>query len=165
MNSAYELNYLSDSFYDKYNHKDYPEIEIKRERPYMVLLVKIDFNTFAIPFRTNVKHSYCYRFKNSNRDTDTVTALDFTKAVVVNDEKYIGNAATIDNKEYIELSRKYYFIISKFRKYLDGYNKYVDGKLNEYDAKKYKYTTLKYFNVELKSNKLDTDYAIINSEV
>lgn len=145
MKKVYELHYLTDEFYQKYNRKDYPEIETKCERPYMVLLITIDDNTFAIPFRTNIRHKYCYKFKNSNRDTDAVTGLDFTKAVVVNDEKYIGDLATIDNKEYIELNSKYYFIISKFKKYLDGYKEFVAGNLNEYESKKYRYSTLKYF--------------------
>ena len=149
MSKIYELHYLTDEFYKKYNHKDYPEIETKRERPYMVLLITIEDNTYAIPFRTNVKHKYCYKFKNSNRDTSSVTGLDFTKAVLVNDKSYIGDLATIDNKEYIELNKKYYFIISKFKKYLDGYKNYLSGNLNDYEAKKYRYSTLQYFNDEI----------------
>ena len=45
----YELHYLSKSFYDKYNENEYPEIEHKKQRPYIVLLIKIDKNTFGIP--------------------------------------------------------------------------------------------------------------------
>ena len=149
MSKIYELNYLSDDFYAKYNPSQYPEIEHKRTRPYMVLLIKIDENTFAIPFRTNVKHKYCYKFKHSGRESNTVTGLDFTKAVIVNDTKYIGGSATIDKKEFIELNNKYYFIISKFKKYVAGYAEYVNGSCNEFEAKKYQYSTLKYFHNEL----------------
>ena len=152
MSKIYELNYLSDEFYLKYNQSTYPEIEHKKTRPYMVLLIKIDDNTFAIPFRTNVKHKYCYKFKHSGRESSAVTGLDFTKAVIVNKAKYIGHPATIDNKEFVELNNKYYFIISRFRNYLAGYSDYVNGKCNEFEAKKYRYSTLKYFHNELGLN-------------
>lgn len=145
MKNIYELRYLTDEFYRRYNNEDYPEIEAKMSRPYMVLLIKIDNKTFAIPFRTNIRHSFCYKFKKSNRNTSAVTGLDFTKAVVVNNASYIGAKATIDNKEFVELNSKYYFIISKFKNYLFGYYKYIDGKANEYEAKKYRYSTLRYF--------------------
>ncbi len=145
MNTVFTLNYLSKKFYEDYNNKDYPEIETKSNRPYMVLLIQIDDNIFAIPFRTNIRHRYCYKFKNSNRPTDSVTGLDFTKAVIVNCSEYIGEETTIDNKEYIELSNKYHFIIGKFKKYLDGYICYLNGNSTEFNDKKYKFTTLKYF--------------------
>lgn len=149
MKKIYSLNYLSNDFYSKYNSVDYPEIEHKTTRPYMVLLIKIENNTYAIPFRTNIRHKYCYNFKKSNRDTQSVTGLDYTKAVIVNDVNMISQKATIDNKEFVELNNKYYFIISQFKKYVFGYYDYVDGKLNEYHSKKYKYSTLRYFHKEL----------------
>ena len=65
---AYQLNYLSAKFYEKYNSIDYPEIENTDSRPYMVVLIKIENNTFAIPFRTNVPHNSCYKFKNFVND-------------------------------------------------------------------------------------------------
>lgn len=145
MKNMYELRYLTDEFYRHYNKEEYPEIEAKMNRPYMVLLIKIDNNTFAIPFRTNIRHSFCYKFKKSNRSTSSVTGLDFTKAVVVNNASYIGARATIDNKEFVELNNKFYFIISKFRNYLSGYYKYVEGEASEYESKKYRYSTLRYF--------------------
>lgn len=149
MGKKYELKYLSEAFYQKYNPVNYPEIEQKKERPYMVMLIKIENNTFAIPFRTNVRHTACYKFKNSSRNTQSSTGLDYSKAVIVNDAKYLGNTATIDNKEYIELNSKFYFIIRQFNSYLDGYKKFINGELNEYEAKKYQFSTLRYFHNEL----------------
>lgn len=152
MNSKkkYKLNYLSADFFIKYNSTDYPEIENKDKRPYMVVLVKIENNTFAIPFRTNIPHNNCYRFKNSSRSTQSVTGLDFTKAVVVNDSKYIGVPARIDNKEYVDLNRNYLFIIEKFKKYVSDYIKFVNSNQKPYyAAKKFKFTTLKYFHDEI----------------
>lgn len=149
MNGKYQLKYLTQEFYQEYNAEQYPEIERKQERPYIVCLVNIDNNTYAIPFRTNIKHKCCYTFKNSSRDTKCSTGLDYSKAVIVNDDKFIGDEAIIDNKEYVELSNKYYFIIKQFTSYLQGYFKYANGEANQFEAKKYKFSTLKYFHKEL----------------
>ena len=148
-NKHYKLNYLSEAFYEKYTSAQFPEIETKRNRPYMVMLIKIDNNTFAVPFRTNIRHSNCYKFKQTTRQTDTVTGLDYSKAVIVNDSAYIGDAARINDKEYDELDRNYYIIIKRFKKYVSGYIDFVNGKSDEYTIKRYKYTTLKYFHNEL----------------
>lgn len=153
MKKKYQLRRLSERFYSKYNEIEYPEIERKNERPYVVVLVKINMNTFALPFRTNIKHNACYKFKCSGRKTNYMTGLDFSKAVVVNDEKYIGDRAFIDNKEFMELENRYYFIISKFKKYLSNYYRYINGELQGRDAAKYKYTTLRYFHKELEIKK------------
>ena len=149
INKKYKLNYLTAEFYNRYNPEEYPEIENKVNRPYMVMLVQIEDNIFAIPFRTNVKHSNCYKFKNSSRQTNSVTGLDYSTAVIVNDSKYIGAAARINDAEYTELDKNYYYITKQFTSFVKNYIKYANGKLNEYQAKKYKYTTLKYFRKEL----------------
>lgn len=148
-NNSFTLNKLSADFYNDYDSVSYPEIENKPDRPYMVLIIRINGNTFALPFRTNIRHSYCYKFANSGRNTNSVTGIDFTKAVIVNQPNYIGVAATIDNREYVELSNKYHFIINKFTTYLTGYINFVKNGGDEFTAKKYRYCTLKYFHKEL----------------
>lgn len=145
----FTLNKLSADFYIDYNTAAYPEIENKPERPYLVLVIHIDGNTFALPFRSNIRHDYCYKFVNSDRETDSVTGIDFTKAVIINKLNYIGDAATIDNKEYRELRHRFYFIVEKFKKYLKGYISYKKNGGNKYVASKYRYCTLKYFHTEL----------------
>lgn len=149
MKNRYQIKKLSEDFYSKYDAKNYPEIERKNDRPYVVVLVNINNNIFAIPFRTNIKHDACYRFKNSGRKTNNMTGLDFSKAVIVNDKEYIGGRAFVDHKEFLELENRYYFIISRFKKYLSNYYRYVSCELKDRDAQKYKYTTLKYFHKEL----------------
>ena len=151
-NKKYKLNYLTEDFYNKYNSDSYPEIENKVNRPYIVMLIQIEGNTFAIPFRTNIKHNNCYKFENSSRPTESVTGLDYSKAVVVNDKRYIGVPARINDMEYTELDTNYHIIIKRFTTFVKGYIKYANGTLNEFQAKKYKYTTLKYFHNELGIN-------------
>lgn len=148
-NSNFTLSKLSVDFYKFYDPATYPEIENKAQRPYMVLVVKIDGNTFALPFRTNIHHNNCYKFKKSGRKTTSTTGIDFTKAVILNKPDYIGLPATIDNDEYLELSKKYFFIIGKFKAYLRGYINFITNGGDQFAAKKYKYCTLKYFHKEL----------------
>lgn len=148
-NKKYKLNYLSEEFYKKYIPEMYPEIENKQNRPYMVMLIKIGNNTFAVPFRTNIRHNNCYKFQQTSRATDSVTGLDYSKAVIVNDPIYIGSPARINDKEYDELDRKHYIIIKKFQRYVNGYIDFINGKKDEYTVKRYKYTTLQYFHREL----------------
>jgi len=148
MNKDYQINLLSSEFYNNYPSNLYPEMELKQSRPFLVLIVKIDGYTFAIPFRTNVRHNYCYKFKNTGRETTTNTALDFTKAVIINDIKYIGVSATIDHDEYIELSSKSFFIIKKFKSFIEKYKRVMaDPNKYQYDYNLFSnYCTLKYFH-------------------
>lgn len=148
-NKKYKLNYLTAEFYNRYDPVNYPEIENKSNRPYMVMLIQIENNTFAIPFRTNVKHNNCYKFKKSSRPTNSITGLDYSKAVIINNNKYIGPAARINDMEYTELDTNNHIIIKQFSSFVAGYIKYAKKELNEYQAGKYKYTTLKYFHKEL----------------
>lgn len=49
MKKKYEINYLSEDFFEKYDSKHFPEIEHKLNRPYLVLVLKVENNTYAIP--------------------------------------------------------------------------------------------------------------------
>ena len=92
-----ELRYLSSLFYQKY--KDCPEIMSKGEtRPYIILIIEVENNTFAIPIRTNLhKTKDCYE---SNPQTNS--GLDYTKAVVISRDDYIDSSRfpEIEHKEF-----------------------------------------------------------------
>ena len=150
----FTLNKLSAEFYLNYPTDKFPEIEQKQDRPYVVLLIQIENNTFALPFRTHIKHNFCYKFSNSGRETDSATGIDFTKAVIVNNPDFIGEETSIDDKEYLELSKKYFFIIKKFKNFLSGYVNFVQKGATPFDAKKYQFSTLKYFHKELNLEKV-----------
>ena len=81
--------FLSTKFYQQYNSSNYPEIEQKIDRPYVMLIVKIDNLTFAIPFRSHIKHQYAFM-------TDKINAcgIDYSKAVIVLYPDYIDNSRT-----------------------------------------------------------------------
>lgn len=48
-NKRYKLNYLSSDFYENYNSNDYPEIENKQNRPYMVMLIQLEITHLQFP--------------------------------------------------------------------------------------------------------------------
>lgn len=139
----FELRFLSKYFYDEYPQDVFKEMIQKESRPFLVLLIKIKDLTFAIPFRSNVRHDYCYKFKNSTRDTETSTALDFSKAIVINDEKYLETFASIDKKEYVELNSKFYFIFHKFENFVYKYIKVITKfPKNTYEYKRMSFCSL-----------------------
>lgn len=154
MANIVELRKLSKEFYKAYPHNEFPEMEAKLGRPYVVLLVEIDNLKFAIPLRTNIRHSYCYKFKTSDRETKSSTGIDFSKAVVISKENYLGKETDINDKEYLELQEKAFFIINKFKKYVFDYISFKKHGGNEYIAKRYTFSTLKYFD-DILINKKD----------
>jgi hypothetical protein len=141
-----ELRKLSENFYKDYPRDKYPEMESKLGRPYVVLLLKINDIKFAIPLRTNIRHSYCYKFRTSDRKTESSTGIDFSKAVVISKDNYLGEETDINDKEYLELQEKAFFIINKFKKYINEYIEFKKNGGNEYVTKRYKFSTLKYFD-------------------
>lgn len=90
---------------------------------------------------------YCYYFENSDKITESKTALDFTKAVLLAKDEYIGRRAVIDQKEANELIDNIDFIMKKFERFLDKYNFIVSNpNINVKNGENIKkMTTLKYF--------------------
>ena len=157
MNKLYEIRYLSKDFYNVYPQDIYPELECKETRPFLVLLVNINELKFAIPFRSNITHNFCYKFENSNRVSKSSTALDFSKSIIVKEDMYLDNYAFIDQEEYKELNSKIYFIISKFKKFILTYVKIKENyDKNSYKYKLLNYWTLQYFYEDIKENFIQT---------
>ena len=146
MSRLVELRKLSKDFYEDYPHDRFPEMVVKQGRPYVVLLVMINNVQFAIPLRTNIRHSFCYKFKTSDRETESSTGIDFSKAVVILKRNYLGEETDINDKEYLELQEKAFFIIRRFEKYIADYIAFRKNGGNEHVAKRYAFTSLKYFD-------------------
>lgn len=145
MTKLFELRKLTNDFYNDFPEESYPELEHKINRPYVVLLIEINGLKYAVPLRTNIRHSYCYKFRTSDRETNSVTGVDFSKAVVIRKDSYVGLETSINDKEYLELQEKAFFIVGQFKKYVNGYIDYCKNGGNEYVARRYQYSTLKYF--------------------
>ena len=146
MTKLFELRKLSQEFYQDYPANLFPEMEQKPSRPYVVLLVEINGLKFAIPLRTNIRHAYCYKFRKSDRETNSSTGIDYSKAVIIKKDSYLSEKADINDKEYLELQQKAFFILKQFKKYIDDYIAFKKNGGNDYIVKRYAFSTLKYFD-------------------
>lgn len=135
--------FLTEEFYKDY--ANCPEIEQKRLRPYVMLIVQIDNLTFALPLRSHIKHSYAFI-------TDEINScgVDYSKAVVISKSEYIDNKRQprIRSNEYKVLVSKERTVTQEFINYLADYKKAVKERANR-TSYTYKYCTLQYFHKEL----------------
>jgi hypothetical protein len=144
-----ELRYLSSVFYQ--NYKDCTEILSKGEtRPYIILIIEVENNKFAIPIRTNLhKTKDCYE-----TNPKTNSGLDYTKAVVISRNDYIDSTKypEIEHKEYNYIKFKEREIKIAFTKFVSDYKKdVIRHKRNQSIPAnpRFQYCTLQYFNKEL----------------
>lgn len=132
--------FLTEEFYNKYAHCS--EIEKKKDRPYSMLLIKIDGVTWAIPLRSNINHKYVVW-----SDKEHKCGLDLSKAVVIEDEKYISKRnPTLRQNEFNELKGKDHIICTKMKRYIDTYVKAYARQDVERNIRLCKFSTLQYFH-------------------
>ena len=130
--------FLSDEFYNDF--ANCPEIMQKRNRPYACLAVKIHGQTFAIPFRHHINHSYAFI-------TYGDCGLDYTKAVVISKASYIGvGNPQIEQREFNALKGKEDAIVRGLTKYIKLYKKACLYPNNSHYANIRDYSSLKYFS-------------------
>lgn len=143
------MNYifLTKDFYEKYKHCS--EIEKKESRPYAMLLLKIDDVNWAIPLRSNINHKYVVWSDKENK-----CGLDLSKAVVIEDEKYISNInPTLRQNEFNNLKGKEYIVYDKMKKYIGKYTKAYFNQHIDRHKTLCKYSTLQYFHEYIPSIK------------
>ena len=46
--------YLNEKFYNDFSKGLYPELEIKKERPYVQIVIEINNVMFTLPLRSNI---------------------------------------------------------------------------------------------------------------
>lgn len=134
--------FLSEQFYEDYPAALYPEIEQKRNRPYVVVFVTVGERLFAVPMRSHIRHPHAYLTDKANR-----CGVDYTKAVViVDEEKYIDPVKQphIRPNEFDALRGKEYRIQSGLQKYIEKYKKAKSGE-TEMDKTLVRCSTLQYF--------------------
>ena len=145
------LKHLSNLFFKDYSESDCPELMRKPGRPYNCLMINSHSGYYVcIPFRSHINHSNSYMFTSTERSKKTSSGLDFSKIVIISDEKYFATTnAVVDQDEYNEAVANMDKIISKAEKYINGYIEHKKGTKvmhpREYD-RKYKFSTLPYFN-------------------
>lgn len=130
--------YLSQKFFDEY--KNCPEILTKIDRPYACIEIKIGDLVFAIPFRHHIAHKYAFF-------TIEGCGLDFTKAVVIPDQSYIGaGTPQINSTEFQAIKGKDEAIRKQLIRYIKLYIKATQNYNNPFYDNIRKYSTLQYFD-------------------
>lgn len=133
--------FLSNDFYNDYPTSQYPEIEQKSNRPYIQLLTTINGVQYAIPLRSNINHPHVLWTDKKNH-----CGLDFSKAVVITDMKYIDFTRTphIRQNEFNALRGKDFKILQRMILYVSDYkaSKEKDDPISKNLVEK---STLQYF--------------------
>ena len=136
---------LTPSFFETYKHC--PEIEQKQGRPYHVLLVEWCGCTFAIPLRSHIRHSFAFIADGVE------SGLDFTKAVVIRDRKFVSAVPVqIRQHEFNVLKQHERVIRQRFESYLRLYIKKIKRRRDNPSIpldRECRYSALQYFHEDL----------------
>ena len=138
-----KIVFLTHQFYVDHPNPPFVEIEQKENRPYIVFLLEIEGRTWALPFRSNIGHRYAYL-----TDEEHGCGIDYTKAVVVEDTKYIDADRTphLRQNEFEALRGNEHLVYRGFARYIKEYKKAKRSGNARYTAM-LKYSTLQ--NYEL----------------
>lgn len=125
-------------------------MEKKNHRPYLLLLIEYKGKKVVIPFRTYIKHKYCYPTLKAPTHK---SGLDYTKALIV-EESYINYSQMyVSPEEFAIVKRKINTIVHNFEKYVEKYkkshNKIKENKAHREDLLLCDFSCLKYFHEEL----------------
>ena len=133
-----------------YPEDEFPELMHKLGRPYSCLLIDTHEDYFiCIPFRSHINHRNSFMFHGTQRSMKSKSGLDYTKIVLIKDEKYFDDKkAIVDQDEYNEVQIHLDEIVEEAVDYVNGYIAHVE-KIKEMHPReferKYKYSTLTYF--------------------
>ena len=141
----YKVCILKQEFYHKYPADIYPEILQKGEnRHYLVLLLRVNGRLYAIPFRSNIKHKFCFKIRN-NRGLQE--GLDYTKALMLEEED-IDREAHLRPNTLPQIDQNINLIIRDFTDFLSLYKRIRSGeKAGVTESNILSMTTLKYFDI------------------
>jgi len=132
--------FLTDQFYADYMHCS--EIEQKKDRPYVQVYIKVDGIDFAIPLKSNIKHTYVFWTDKQNR-----CGIDFSKAVIIEDKKYIDTTGKpyIRPNEFKALLGRERDIEQGLLGYIEKYKEAKSFPNRHKSVKLLQYSTLQYF--------------------
>lgn len=150
----YQILRLTSAFYNDYPNPPFIEILKKKQRSYNCLLIQSHYGYFiCVPYRSQISHKYAYRFKNSKRSKHCNSGLDYTKAVIITDNRYIDSmSSVIDQDEYKETRTNIHRIKQEVLAFVDDYvNHITKNKMlsTQEFRRRYQFSPLKYFHKEL----------------
>lgn len=153
-----EIKLLHEDFYADNKLKEL--LEHKGGRGYGIFLFEIKGFRWGIPLRSKMRKEHNFSFKTrreGNTDPEKYHGLDYSKAVIIRDEKYVGRKFNLREKEdYIKIIKNVGTIEAEFIQFL---NQYIDAHKNEdhvfLNIQEIKYSTLQNYFSELgiESNK------------
>ncbi len=149
-----QVLHLTKQFYEAYPSAIYREILRKTSRPYNCLLIQSNYDYFiCIPYRTEIKHDYAYKFTSSSRSREHNSGLDYTKIVIISNNDYIdASSALIDQDEYRETMQNLDRIVREAKSFVDDYVLHCSEKQLLHTSefrRRYQFSPLKYFHREL----------------
>lgn len=147
-----EIKLLNENFYTENNLKEL--LEHKGGRGYGIFLFEIKGFKWGIPLRSKMRKEHNFSFKTRREGTtepEKYHGLDYSKAVIITDEKYIGRKFNLREKEdYIKITKNINTIESEFEQFL---NQYIDAHKNKdlefLNIQEVKYSTLQNYHEEL----------------
>ena len=95
---------------------------------------------FGIPLRSNMKHRGGFQ-------TVEKKGLDYSKAILIDDDNHIGSTFNIPADEYKKIQDKEHFITRRFQKYVEKYIKSVK-KADANVLEEYRFSTLQNYHVQ-----------------
>ena len=133
-----KIAFLTKQFYVDHPSPPFSEIEQKENRPYIVFLVQIDGHTWGLPFRSHIKHRYAYWTDRANG-----CGIDFTKAVVLDDPKYIDSTTKpyLRPNEFAAIKGNEHLVLRGFARYVRLYKKALQSNQPR-DANLLRFSTL-----------------------
>ena len=145
---------LTDKFYQDHPYEQYQEILWKPSRSYNCILFETHYDYFiCVPYRTNIRHNYAYKFKTSKRSKAHPSGLDFKKIVIIAKTEYLDNKdGIIDQDEYYETMANIEKIKEKALCFVEDYVNHINGValLNDKEFfRRYSQSPLQYFHKEL----------------
>ena len=126
MRDQFEIRYLSSQFYREHPHWKFPELLVKKKRPYICWEMPNNQGFYlCIPFRSNLHNKDSFYFLRSKMDSDKHPhpGLDFRKPVIIRANSFSDEKPVIDSGCYRDV-RKYASLIRK--KAFRFINRYVD---------------------------------------
>ena len=126
--------------------------EAGKTRGYGIAVITLEKNLkFAIPLRSNIKHSGSYITVKHNSHGSHGKGLDFSKALLIEQSNYVSSEIfKIPSKEFKILRSKSRFIIVTFEKYVDRYVEAVKSKdRNILSSDEYRFCTLINYHTQL----------------
>lgn len=147
-----DIRLLNNDFYTENNLKEL--LDHKGGRGYGIFLFEIKGFQWGIPLRSKMRKEHNFSYKTRREGTNVPEkyhGLDYSKAVIITDKKYIGRQFNLREKEdYINITRNVNIIELEFEQFLDQYiNAHKNKDLVFLNIQEVKYSTLQNYHMEL----------------